>query len=393
VIFDSEIEQKAVELDVSPQNVERDYVHGWLLKEIYAHPRLANLIVLKGGNAIRKGYMPGARYSKDLDFSCATELDREQFVNDLEQVIIAAQTGSNVRFCVDKTRVDEKKLNIPGVRTVKARIYFKGFYADETVTLRSHLDIGEFERTYLPVQTRTLIHPYSDATACSDQIKCQKLEEILASKLTTLLFRHKAQDLFDLVYSIFFCRDYSVSRAEVIRTFLKKSIYGPEARQARSQLLAVPIQVFRLLWPELVTPRASRIAFESVQSRFFQLIDELFGMLEPEMTGPFALGRPAPRTFSFGGNFSPTTRHVIIESGRAFRMIEAEYHGIRRLIEPYKLEFKVRKKDNRGFEYFYGWDRTGGRSSPPGIKSFFSDELRAVTTTALQFVPRYPVEF
>jgi hypothetical protein len=38
VIFDSEIEQKAVELDVSPQNVERDYVHGWLLKEIYAHP-------------------------------------------------------------------------------------------------------------------------------------------------------------------------------------------------------------------------------------------------------------------------------------------------------------------------------------------------------------------
>jgi predicted nucleotidyltransferase component of viral defense system len=64
VIFDSEIEQKAVELDVSPQNVERDYVHGWLLKEIYAHPRLANLIVLKGGNAIRKGYMPGARYSK-----------------------------------------------------------------------------------------------------------------------------------------------------------------------------------------------------------------------------------------------------------------------------------------------------------------------------------------
>jgi hypothetical protein len=52
VIFDSEIEQKAVELDVSPQNVERDYVHGWLLKEIYAHPRLANLIVLKDGNAI-----------------------------------------------------------------------------------------------------------------------------------------------------------------------------------------------------------------------------------------------------------------------------------------------------------------------------------------------------
>jgi hypothetical protein len=35
MISDLEIEEKARELDVSPQDVERDYVHGWLLKEIY----------------------------------------------------------------------------------------------------------------------------------------------------------------------------------------------------------------------------------------------------------------------------------------------------------------------------------------------------------------------
>jgi predicted nucleotidyltransferase component of viral defense system len=393
VITDSEIEQKSVELDVSPQNVERDYVHGWLLKEIYNHATLANLLVLKGGNAIRKGYVVGARYSKDLDFSCATEIDQDLLLDELDQVVIAAQMGCGVRFCVDRTRVAEKRLNIPGVRTVEARIYFKGFYAEESVTLRSHLDINEFEKTYLPVQSRTLLHNYSDAATCSGQIKCQKLEEILASKLTTLLFWHKAQDLFDLVHSVFFCNEFSVSRAEVIRTFLKKSIYDPEARQARTQLLAVPFQVFRTLWPDLVTPRASRLAFESVQSRFLQLIEELFGMLEPEMVGRFGAGRPRPRAFSFGGNFPPSARHIIIEAGRARRMIEAEYHGVRRLIEPYKLEFKVRKKDNKGFEYFYGWDRTGGRSSPPGIKSFFSDELRAVAITDLPFAPRCQVEF
>jgi predicted nucleotidyltransferase component of viral defense system len=352
MISDSEIEQKALELDVSPQHVERDYVHGWLLREIYRHPILAGMLALKGGNAIRKGYLTGARYSKDLDFSSATEIDQDQLLDHLEYVIAAAQIGSGVKFCTDRTRVAEKRLDIPGVKAVEVRIYFKGFYAEESVTLRSHMDINQFEKTYLPVQSKPLLHPYSDSAACSGQIKCHKLEEILASKLTTLLFRHKAQDLFDLIYSIFFNNEFQVSRAEVIRTFLKKSIYDPEARQARTQLLALPFQIFGSLWMDLITPRASRISFGTVQQRFHQLIEELFGILEPEMAlaGGFRGGRPTARTFGYGGNFTPASRHAIIEAGRARRMIEADYHGVRRLIEPYKLEFKIRKKDNRGFE-------------------------------------------
>ena len=33
-----------------------------------------------------------------------------------------------------------------------ARIYFKGFYPEELITSRAHLDISELERTYLPIQ-------------------------------------------------------------------------------------------------------------------------------------------------------------------------------------------------------------------------------------------------
>jgi predicted nucleotidyltransferase component of viral defense system len=222
MISDREIEQKAAELDVSPQNVERDFVHGWLLKQIYEHSALASQLVLKGGNGIRKGYLVGARYSKDLDFSCATSLDEAELYEHLQSVLIAASAASGVQFSLDRTRVDEKRLNIPGVKATEARIYFKGFYAEENITLRTHLDIGELEKTYLPVQSRTLIHPYSDSSECTAQIKCQKLEEILASKLTTLLFRRRAQDLFDLIFSIFFNPVLNVSRAEVIRTFYEE---------------------------------------------------------------------------------------------------------------------------------------------------------------------------
>jgi predicted nucleotidyltransferase component of viral defense system len=392
MIFDTEIEERAKELDISPQDVERDYVHGWLLREIYNGP-LAGRLALKGGNGIRKGYLVGARYSKDLDFSCDTEIDEDDLYSQLQNVLVGASTGSGVKFFLDRTRIAEKRLNIAGVKATEARIYFKGFYAEESVTLRSHLDISELEKTYLPIQERSLIHPYSDSSECASQIRCQKLEEILASKLTTLLFRRKAQDLFDLIHAILFNDNFQLSRAEVIRTFLKKSIFDPEARQAREQLLAIPLQLFGPLWQTLATPLSSRFEFQSVPSRFFEVIDLLFGLLTPQATNDRRIGRPVARSFSFGSFFGPDQRNIIIEAGRARRTIEASYHGVRRVIEPYKLEFKVRKKDNCGFEYFYGWDQTGGRTSPPGIKTFFSDELRDIVTTSLSFTPRYEVEF
>lgn len=323
MISDVEIEQKAVELDVSPQNVERDYVHGWLLKHIYEHPALASQLVLKGGNGIRKGYLGGARYSKDLDFSAASAIDQRELYENLQSVLIAASASSNVHFSLDRTRVDAKRLTIPGVQATEARIYFKGFYSEESITLRTHLDIGELERTYLPVQSRSLLHPYSDAAQCGAQIRCHNLEEILASKLTTLLFGRKAQDLFDLIFSIFFNPTFNISRAEVIRTFMKKSIFDPQAREVREQLLAIPLHLFQPLWAALATPNSSRFAFESVVSRFSGLIDELFGLLTPELSPGPSRERPIARSFSFGGAFNSTQRNTIIEAGRANYAIEA----------------------------------------------------------------------
>ncbi|TGN89073.1 hypothetical protein EOW77_0009675 [Bradyrhizobium yuanmingense] len=98
--------------DISPQNVERDYVHGWLLREIFAHRRLSNLLVPRGGSGIRKGYLPGTRYSKDLDFSCES-LNENQLHSDLSEILEAAKAGSGVQFAMDRTRVAEKNLKRP----------------------------------------------------------------------------------------------------------------------------------------------------------------------------------------------------------------------------------------------------------------------------------------
>lgn len=107
-------------------------------------------------------------------------------------------------------------------------------------------------------------------------------------------------------------------------------------------------KLFRGLWDDLVTPKASRITFDMIQRRFGSLIEELFGLLEPAVP-PRIIGGdirpPLVRAFGYGGSFIPAVRQVTIEAGQSLTMIEADYHGVRRLMEPYKLEYKVRKKE------------------------------------------------
>ena len=72
-------------------------------------------------------------------------------------------------------------------------------------------------------------------------------------------------------------------------------------------------------------------------------------------------------------------------------LLEVTYDGIKRIVEPYSLVYK-RRKDGHGQEYFYVYDRTGGKSSGPGIKSFVNTKIASINPTTEQFTPRFPVE-
>ncbi|MFQ5434080.1 MAG: nucleotidyl transferase AbiEii/AbiGii toxin family protein, partial [Anaerolineae bacterium] len=66
MITETEVKQTAIELGVPLVNVEKDYVMGWLLWGIYRNPYLAQNLILKGGNCLRKIYFPDTRFSDDL---------------------------------------------------------------------------------------------------------------------------------------------------------------------------------------------------------------------------------------------------------------------------------------------------------------------------------------
>jgi predicted nucleotidyltransferase component of viral defense system len=407
VITDKEIEQKAAEFSISPINVEKDYVYSWLLKAIYARPQLASRLVLKGGQAIRKAYLPQTRFSKDLDFSALEHLDQRFIEAELRDVCAHVAAATGVQF-LDRILIKDKNLPIPNVEAFEARLYFKGFYGEEHVSLRAQLT--QFDRIYLPVQPRTLLHAYSDASDCAATIRAQKLEEILASKLTAMLHRQNPVDLFDLLYSILIARDYPVSRLELMSTFLKKSIFEPQPSLARDQLLLIPVSAFETSWASLIVPAATLMAFSYVTANFHNLINLLFAAVAPAALAPVAigprmiprpLGRPGGSASGLAGGFrglagvSPlraNTRQILISAARNRHMVEMVYDGFARLVEPYKLEYYVRKSDGHGSEYFWGWDTNGGKSGKIGIKQFFCHKIASATESSTIYVPRFPVE-
>lgn len=386
MIYKEEIDQKSEDLGVHVSNVQRDYVFGWLLAGLFQEDNpLRHVLILKGGNAFRKAYFEHGRFSNDLDFSTQSELDERLLIDAVKQACLFAKERSGVEFLADESRVGSRSLAEEDTKLYEARVYFKSFYGEEDITLKVNLDVKEYDRIFLPIQTRRLIHSYSDRDLCQAELHCIKLEELLASKLRALLQRRHSPDLYDFVYSIFFQKVLDISRREVVSTFLKKTIYEPTPQVARNLLLELPFQVLRGFWNQyLVCPKLSAISFEDAETSFRTVVAELFGLLAPQ---------PALAAGAGGGPsfYRVGFRDTIMEGGRLEQILRLVYDGVERFVEPYALAFK-RRKDGVAREYFYARDLSGGRSGQTGIKSFIADKVQGVQLTHRKFTPRFPIE-
>jgi predicted nucleotidyltransferase component of viral defense system len=383
-----EIDAKADELGVHRSNVQRDYAFGWLLSAFYQPTNpLQRLLVLKGGNCFRKAYFEHARYSNDLDFSTQSQVDPGLLLDGIKRACSYARNCSGVEFLVDESRVSEKRMADSESRMFEARIYFHSFYGDEQdLRIRVNLDVKEFDAIFLPIQSRRLIHSYSDANICQADLRCFKLEELLASKLKALLQRRHSPDLYDFVHSLFFQKVLAISRHEVLTTFLKQTIYEPSPAAAKGLLLQLPFELIRGFWNQyLVCPKLSLFSFDDAEMWFKDIVNNLFSLAEPRLEYATAGWGNTPAFYS------APLRDTIMEGGRLRRLLGLVYDGYERMVEPYALTFK-RRRDGVGREYFYAWDRSGGSSGQIGIKSFTADKVQSVTLTEQEFDPRYPIE-
>jgi len=78
VIDKREVLEAASSMGLLPSVVEKDYVLGWLLAGINAHPELTDSWVFKGGTCLKKCYFETYRFSEDLDFTLRDEGQLEE---------------------------------------------------------------------------------------------------------------------------------------------------------------------------------------------------------------------------------------------------------------------------------------------------------------------------
>ena len=378
MIDNIEIEQKSEEFQIHPSNVQRDYVFSWILAGMYNHSKLRDKLVLKGGNCLRKVYFENTRFSNDLDFSCEKKIPIRVLNTEFDTIcdFVSEQTG--IEFKKERTLVEPKNV-VDKEIIYDVKLYFDDFYgAPGKFDIKVELDIANFDRIYLPVQERDLIHPYSDFDKCEAKIRCIKLEELLASKLKCLLQRRHIKDLYDYVYSIFINKSYNVRRSEILQVFFKKTIYEGASGVVRGLLLDLPFEALRRVWKkDLTVPKQSEIVYDQAVDTFKQDVTESF----PE----------SPGTELQLSYFPSDLRTKIMEAGKTKTLLKLTYKGFERLVEPYSLKYKIRK-DGVGREYFYAYDTTGGRSGTKSIKSFVNEEIESLEKTTEEFKPQYLIE-
>lgn len=382
MIYRDEIEAKSREFEISVANVERDYVFGWILYGIFTVSDLRDSIFLKGGNALRKGYFENTRFSSDLDFGIPGDVDQGVLLAEINKVCDFIQEKAGVVFLKSDNKIEEKfsasEAPIPGLRVYDMRIYFNDFYGKrDDLRIKISLDITRFDKVMLRIQSVPIIHPYSDAAQVSCQIRCMKLEEIIAVKLKCLLQRQHAPDLFDYAYSIKLLGG-TLNREEVVRTLIAKTIFGRNPHVLKGILQKTPFNHFKECWEKcVVCAKAVVIGAEEAISSFLADLDSLFDSYPDNGFSDFAF-------------FTPEIRMPIMKAGREQTLLKIRYNGAERIVEPYSLKY-LEKRDGGAKEYLYVFNRSGG-NNPPGVRSLVPGGFQSIENTEEKFTPRFPIE-
>ena len=193
-----------------------------------------------------------------------------------------------------------------------------------------------------------------------------------------LLQRRHIADLFDLVFATLITGQTEVNRAELLSTFFKITIFQADPGVAKGLFTELPLEPFRGFWRQFIAcPARSWFSFDAAKKHLLGLIDTMIpGRAVHERSPVF---------------FPSALRNPIMAAAESLTLLRMGYDGLVRLVEPYSLEFKVRKRGTAS-EYLSAYDTTGGHSSGPGRKWFLPGKVESMENTDLTFEPRFEIE-
>lgn len=180
-----------------PENIlERDYCVAWFLVGL-SRSSLCNLLVFKGGTALKRCYFGDYRFSEDLDFTLAKETPLSTILAEFENIFTNVRKDSGI--IIQYSREDHRSHQ----NTYTFYLAYEGPLPG-TSPKEVKVDITINERIVLPVQEKVVLRGYDEYEDLPEnaEIKVYSLEEILVEKVIALTdrARNEPRDLYDVWY-------------------------------------------------------------------------------------------------------------------------------------------------------------------------------------------------
>ncbi len=381
-----EILDMATRMSLTPHVVEKDYVLGWMLAGISAHPALRDSWLFKGGTCLKKCFFETYRFSEDLDFTLTEEdgLDEEFLKTTFAEVGAWIYERTGIEFPPEKQDFDIYN-NPRGTISCQGRISYRGPVATRDLP-RIKLDLTADERIVLAPTRVEVFHPYTDAPAEGIDILAYAYEELFGEKVRALAERTRPRDLYDVVnlYRNVDARPHAAVMLDVLRQKCAfKNIPVPELAHLEPHRPEL-----ESLWQNML---AHQLPFLPPYESFWDELPGFFAWL----AGGVAPEVPAALAVSAGEVVLRQRDLRLPVSGRAQSMIEVirfaagnrllvelDYQGSTRRIEPYSLR---RTQDGNIVLHAYNNDSNAQRS-------YRVDRIQGARMTNTSFTPRHAVE-
>lgn len=381
-----EILETATRMGLNPHVVEKDYMLGWILAGIDAHPVLRETWVFKGGTCLKKCFFETYRFSEDLDFTLKdpSHLD-EGFLKDAFATVgawVHDQTGLEVPAASQRFEI---LTNPRGSLSCEGRIYYRGPVSPRDMP-RIKLDLTADERLVLPPVRTRVFHPYSDDPAGGFSALAYAYEEVFGEKVRALAERTRPRDLYDVI-NLFRNTD-ALPAAVVLRDVLAqkcefKDIGLPvlaDLEPHRGELEGLWLNMLQHQLPSLPP-------YETFWDELPGFFSWLAGGEAPHVLAAIPVGageavlRDRVLRLGVPGNVQAAIEIIRFAAGNRL-LIELNYQGSTRLIEPYSLR---RTREGNVVLHAHNVDRDEHRS-------YRIDRITGARTTNRTFVPRHEIE-
>lgn len=377
------LQARVTEWGLTEEVVEKDYVLGWLLAGIGAHPVLGTTWVFKGGTCLKKCFIETYRFSEDLDFTVVEggPLAPDDLLPVLREMLEGVEEQSGIQL----TGRDPVVKLRSGGRSAEGRIYYRG-PRNTPGEARVKLDLTYDELVDQPTVERLVAHAYEDQLPAPARVRCYSFAEVFAEKLRALGQRTRPRDLYDVV-NLYRRADLQGER-ELVMEILERKCEFKEVPVPTHEAVTAPDKVadLRADWQAMLNHQLPQLP---PVDDFLETLSRLFGWLGGEervalepvpALEPIEVAWTPPPTIARWPGGAPLEQ--IRFAGNNHLLVELAYQGSTRLIEPYSM-----RRSQAGNLLVYALKHETGE-----VRAYRVDRIQGVQITDMPFTPRYAIE-